>query len=365
MIKIFQKFDWSIFVPVIMLIFVGMMAILSTTWKEGRAMEFVDKQIIGALMGIALIFLLSTLNYQIFGSWAYLIYFLTNTALLFVLFFGTEIRGTRGWFDLGFFQLQPSEFAKVSLLIILAKYFSSISGKPSRFQYLVVSGVLTLIPTMLVLLQPDLGTALILIFLWLAMLLVSGIKKEYVLTLILAGVVLFWGAWSFAFAPYQKERILTFINPERDPLGSGYHMIQSKIAIGSGGIFGRGLGHGPQSQLKFLPDEHTDFIFAVVAEELGFLGAALLLALLGFLLFRILKIARGLRDEFGLVFSLGAIFLFLIQIFINIGMNLGILPVTGVPLPLVSYGGSALLVTLIILGILENMAFHARTAGKS
>jgi rod shape determining protein RodA len=187
------------------------------------------------------------------------------------------------------------------------------------------------------------------------MLLTSGIKKEYIAGLITVGFFVIWLAWSFLLAPYQKERVLSFVNPMGDPLGAGYHMIQSKIAVGSGQFFGRGLGHGTQSQLNFLPDQHTDFIFAVIAEELGFIGASLLLFLLIFLLFRIIKIAKKARNEFGLMLALGSCFLFLIQILINIGMNIGILPVAGVPLPFVSYGGSALIFSLVAIGILESI----------
>lgn len=356
MLKLLRQLDWSIFIPAMLLIFVGFMAILSTTWQEDQVMKFIDKQIIAVVLGLILFFLLASLNYQIFANWAYAFYIIVCGLLVFVLLFGKEIRGMRGWFDFGFFQFQPSEFAKIALLIILAKYFSSISGKPSRFQYVVVSGILTLIPTVLVLVQPDLGSASILVFMWLFMLFVSGIKKHHILALIVGGIFVFFIGWHFILLPYQKERILTFVNPARDPLGAGYHLIQSKIAIGSGEIFGRGLGRGPQSQLKFLPDKHTDFIFAVIAEELGFLGASMLLGLLLFLIWRIIVLARQVHDEFAMMLILGALLFFLIQIFINIGMNLGILPIIGVPLPLVSYGGSSLLAALIVIGILESVA---------
>jgi rod shape determining protein RodA len=361
MLKLFRQFDWSIFITAIVLIFVGFMAILSTTWQEGQMMKFIDKQIIAVVLGLLLLFLLASLNYKIFGNWAYSFYIIICLLLVFVLLFGREIRGTRGWFDFGFFQFQPSEFAKIALLIILAKYFSSISGKPSHFQYVIVSGILTLIPTILVLFQPDLGSALILVFMWLCMLLLSGIKKHHILALVTFGIIIFWVGWHFILITYQKERILTFVNPGRDPLGSGYHLIQSKIAIGSGEIFGRGLGRGPQSQLQFLPDKHTDFIFAVIAEELGFLGAGLLLALLLFLIWRIIVLAKQIHDEFAMMLVLGTLLFFLIQIFINIGMNLGILPVAGVPLPFVSYGGSSMIASLIVLGILQGVAVFSKT----
>ncbi len=360
MLKFFRQLDWSILIPVLVSVFLGMMAILSTTWKEEHVVRYINKQVLALVIGLVLVYFLAKFNYHVFGSWAYYLYFFSLLTLILVLIFGTEIRGTRGWFNLGIFQFQPAEFAKLALLVMLAKYFSSIAGKPSRFQYIVVSGLMTLLPVGLILLQPDLGSAIMLVALWLCMLLVSGIKREHTLILIaVAAVVLFVG-WSFALKPYQKARISSFLNPSADPLGSGYHLIQSKIAIGAGGILGRGLGRGTQSQLQFLPDEHTDFIFAVIAEELGLLGAGLVLALLGFLMWRIVRLASLIKEDFGLMLALGAAFLFSCQILINVGMNLGILPVTGVPLPFISYGGSALIMVLVIIGILENISILSR-----
>lgn len=350
-----KQFDWFLFLAALFLVGVGMAAILSTTWGNENLSVILEKQIIAALIGLILIFLLALFNYQTLANYSYVIYIGTLLVLIAVLIFGQEIRGTKGWFNLGFFQFQPAELAKVALLIILSKYFSGVSGKPSRIQYILISGLITLIPISLIMMQPDLGSSLILLSLWIFMLLTSGIKKEYVVGLVAVGFLVIWLAWSFFLASYQKERVLTFINPMSDPLGAGYHMIQSKIAVGSGQFVGRGLGHGTQSQLNFLPDQHTDFIFAVVAEELGFIGASLLLFLLAFLLFRIIKIAKKARNEFGLMLALGSCFLFLTQIIINVGMNVGMLPVAGVPLPFVSYGGSALIFSLIVIGILESI----------
>ena len=350
-----KQFDWFLFLASLFLVGVGMAAILSTTWGNENLNVIFNKQIIAAMIGIALVFLLAFFNYQTLANYSYIIYAITLLVLIAVLVFGQEIRGTKGWFNFGFFQFQPAELAKVALLIILSKYFSGISGKPSRIQYILISGIITIIPIGLIMIQPDLGSALILLSLWIFMLLTSGIKKEYVAGLVACGFFVIWLAWSFMLASYQKERILSFVNPMSDPLGAGYHMIQSKIAVGSGQFLGRGLGHGTQSQLNFLPDQHTDFIFAVVAEELGFIGACLLLFLLLFLLFRIIKIAKSARNEFGLMLALGSCILFLTQILINVGMNVGILPVAGVPLPFVSYGGSALIFSLVVIGILESI----------
>ncbi|NQU99511.1 MAG: FtsW/RodA/SpoVE family cell cycle protein, partial [Parcubacteria group bacterium] len=252
-----KQFDWFLFLASLFLVGVGMAAILSTTWGNENLTVILNKQIIAAIIGIAMIFLLALFNYQTLANYSYVIYILTLLVLVGVLIFGQEIRGTKGWFNLGFFQFQPAELAKVALLIILSKYFSGISGKPSRIQYILISGAITIIPIGLIMMQPDLGSSLILLSLWIFMLLTSGIKKEYVAGLVAIGFVVIGLAWTFLFAPYQKERILSFVNPMNDPLGSGYHMIQSKIAVGSGQFLGRGLGHGTQSQLNFLPDQHT------------------------------------------------------------------------------------------------------------
>jgi len=350
-----KQFDWFLFLAALFLIGVGMAAILSTVWGKEELMVILNKQIIAAAIGVVVIFILALINYKIFINYAYVIYAISITSLIAVLILGDNIRGTKGWFNFGFFQLQPAEFAKLALLIILAKYFSSISGKPSRIQHILVSGALTLVPVALIIMQPDLGSALVLVFLWMLMLLISGIKKKYIATLVAVGFFIVLISWSFILKPYQKERIMTFVDPMRDPLGAGYHMIQSKIAVGSGNLYGRGLGHGTQSQLNFLPDQHTDFIFAVISEELGFMGAFLLLALLCFLLFRFIKISKKARNEFGLMLALGGCFLLLIQITINIGMNIGVLPITGVPLPFVSYGGSALITCMALIGILQSV----------
>jgi rod shape determining protein RodA len=226
----------------------------------------------------------------------------------------------------------------------------------------IVSGLLALVPFTLVLMQPDLGSALVYLVMWLGLLLFSGIKRVYSLILVVSGILVSWGAWAFALKDYQKNRIISFLNPAADPLGSGYNVIQSKIAVGSGGLFGRGLGHGSQSQLRFLPEQHTDFIFAVLTEELGFLGGFLLLFLFLILFVRMIKAGKFSRDEFGIILAIGAVIIFTFQIFTNVGMNIGILPVTGIPLPLVSYGGSALLIFLMLIGLIESVFVRGRKA---
>lgn len=354
-----KQFDWFILITVVLLAFIGLVMIYSATLGEMGSK--ISKQAIALSIGLILFFILSFIDYRLLKNYAYIIYILANCLLLAVLLIGKTVRGMSGWFDLGFFQLQPSELAKFALLIILAKYFASVTGKPSRFKFIIVSGILVFISTTLVAAEPDLGTALIFIFLWLGMLLFSGIKKIYIYLLGILGTSFSGLLWVFLLKDYQKDRILSFINPAKDPLGAGYNMIQSKIAVGSGGLIGRGLGHGPQSQLNFLPEQHTDFIFAVLAEELGLVGVILLLGLFSFLFLRIIGIAFKSRDDFSLMLVVGVIIMFSFQILVNIGMNIGILPVTGVPLPFVSYGGSALITNLLIFGLLESIIIRQKS----
>lgn len=359
--ELLKHFDWPLFAAVFILAMLGLVLIYSTTTAElVRFSPEFGKQLIAFSIGLVLIFALSFLDYSVFKNFAYWLYGFLILLLTLVLIFGRQIRGTKGWFDLGFFQFQPAELGKFVLLIILAKYFASVAGKTSRMQFVVVSGVLVFIPFVLVLIQPDLGSALVYLALWLGLLFFSGLKRSHSLIIILSGLIIAWFSWTFILRAYQKGRIISFINPNADPLKTGYNLIQSKIAIGSGGIFGRGLGHGSQSQLRFLPEQHTDFIFAVLTEELGFVGGFLLLFLFFLVLARIIKIGRNSRDEFGIMAAIGAVFIFVFELFVNIGMNLGILPVVGVPLPFVSYGGSAIIISLAVVGLIESIMLRGR-----
>lgn len=364
-IKILRKIDWIACIAILLLVSLSLLLIYSTSTSTSGSLDYTNlkKQILAISIGIVLFFLLVFVDYKIFKNYAYLLYGLMILTLVSVLIFGSEIRGTKGWFNFGFFQFQPAELAKIVLLIILAKYFASISGKLSIFRHIIVSGLITLLPVALVMMQPDFGSALVLLFLWIIMLVISGIRRSYLFILGGSGTLLGWILWQFIFKNYQRERILTFINPNRDPLGSGYNIIQSKIAVGSGGLVGKGLGYGSQSQLKFLPAQQTDFIFAVLSEELGFIGGVLLLVLFFILLIRIVNISKNSRDEFGLMIGIGAVLIIIFQVIVNVGMNMGLLPVTGIPLPFVSYGGSSLISILILMGILQSI--YIRNKGLS
>jgi rod shape determining protein RodA len=279
--------------------------------------------------------------------------------LVLVHLFGTEVLGARRWIDFGVFQLQPSEVAKIIFIIILAKYFSGLSGRPS-LREVARSGVYLLLPLSLVVTQPDLGTALVFIAIWGVFLLAARVRPLHLAGLLTVSVLITPLIWR-SLKPYQQSRLLTFLDPARDPLGAGYNVTQAQIAVGSGGLWGRGLGHGTQSQLNFLPVQHTDFIFAALVEELGFVGAIGLFILYALLFSRSLRAVSRSRDLFGMYLAVGITAMLLFHIFVNVGMNLGIMPVTGIPLPLVSYGGTAVIMTFVSLGLLQSVISRARS----
>lgn len=337
---------------VVLLVTIGLMMIYSTTKIDTVKLT---KQALAFCLGFILLFGIAFLDYKVLKHNAYLIFALALGLLVLVLFLGQDIRGMRGWFSFGAFQFQPSEFAKVALILVLARYFSKRQARPRHIKDIFISGALTFGLSGSILLEPDFGSALVLIGVWLFMLLFFGVRKIHGFLLMLAFAVLGFLGWKFFLADYQKERILSFINPSFSPKDASWNIIQSKVAIGSGGLFGQGLGHGPQSQLQFLPEVHSDFIFASIAEELGFLGAILVLGLFLFLIIRIIRASRLSRDEFGLMICAGGAFLLTLQVFISVGMNTGLLPVIGIPLPLVSYGGSSLIFSLITLGLVQSV----------
>ncbi|NIP99060.1 MAG: rod shape-determining protein RodA, partial [Nitrospinaceae bacterium] len=294
-------------------------------------------------------------DYRNFSRYAYPLYFITALALLYVFFFGTVVSGARRWIQLGPLTLQVSEFAKITLILVLAKYFES--GKPLGpylLKDLFVPVLLTGLLAGLIYIQPDLGTALIVVFIFFIFVLAIELHPRTLWMLIGTMAVITPFGWFF-LKDYQKTRILTLFNPELDPLKTGYHTIQSKIAVGSGGFWGKGLMAGTQSRLNFLPEKHTDFIFSVYAEELGFIGVGVLFTLYLILILKGLNIAFRAADRFGLFMALGIVGSLSFYIIFNIGMTVGIFPVTGLPLPLLSYGGSSLITNFFALGLLLNI----------
>lgn len=351
-----QKIDWLLFFAIVILMILGISILYSLSLNTETANFLVfKKQIFFALSGLILFFLIAGINYNVWLTYGKMIFILFGLILLVVLFFGTQVKGTTGWLNIGLLRVQPVEFAKLALIIILARYFSRYATEFYLFKHIFISGLLTLIFVGLISLQPDLGSALVLLGTWLIMLFFTGIKRKHFLWLAGVFVVAAVISWLFLLKPYQQSRIMTFFDPGRDPQGEGYNVIQSMVAVGSGQWFGRGLALGPQSSLRFLPEPGTDFIFAVIAEELGLVGATLLIGLFAFVFYRLFMIMRKSPDDFGSYLVLGVAAMLVVQLFINIGMNMGMAPVTGIPLPLVSAGGSSLWAVMIALGMAQSV----------
>jgi rod shape determining protein RodA len=355
-----RKIDWVTASTMILLSALGLVVIYSTTLNEAGTFNRAQKQALSFLLGLVVFVVLSIIDYRAWRSYATVLYITTLIVLVAVLFLGTNVRGTHSWFDFGFYRFQPSEVGKFILVIVLGHFFSKHVKDRRRFGSVIRSLIYVTVPFILILLEPDLGTGLVYIGLWLGMLLASGMRLRHFVILMLIGSFILTLGWT-QLKPYQKDRILVFMNPNSSELlGAHYNVHQSQIAIGSGGLIGKGLGQGTQSQLKFLPEQQTDFIFAAAAEELGFGGSVFLLTLFAILIVRMIWIAHLARDDFGMFIAVGVASIFLVQIIVNVGMNLGVMPVTGIPLPLVSYGGSSVLSTLALLGLVESVYIHRK-----
>lgn len=342
----------------------GILSICSSTYQKegGLWQEIYKRQLVWALIGVAIFLIISALNYRCLWDWIYVLYGVAVLFLLLVSFSGAVRLGAQRWLRLAWFNFQPSEFIKPVIVIFLARYFSrkkvfDVSLPIARmgvYNGLIIPFLFIALPMGLIIEQPDLGSGIILFLVFVVMLYISGLRLRYIvvfLSIIALSTPFFW----HILRDYQKERLMVFLNPNIDPLGAGYTVIQSKIAIGSGGFLGKGWLSGTQSQLHFLPESHTDFIFATFAEEWGFCGSIVLLALYYLLIRECLAVAHRSVDYFGKLLAFGIVFMLSVQILINIAMNLSLAPVVGVPLPLLSYGGSSLIVTFISLGILASI----------
>jgi len=360
-----KKFDWLLIGSVIGICVISLLELWSIDAGSqilGQATNYFIKQSIFLAVGLAVMFFLAFIDAQIYrnsSSFLMVLYFLSLAMLVAVVLLSHKIRGTAGWFNFGDINFAPVELAKFSLIFILAKYFSHRHVEVYRVRHIVASGLYAGLPILLVLLEPDLGSALVLMAIWLGMVLLSGMKQRHLFIVLITGALVSVLAWSFVFKPYQKARILTFLNPTKDPLGYSYNLIQSKIAIGSGQILGKGLGHGSQGQLNFLPEKHTDFIFSVFAEEWGFVGVVFLFSLYSLFFWRLMKIIMSAGNNFFRLFVSGYAIMIFAQTTINAGMCLGLMPVTGIALPFMSYGGSNLLINLMMLGVIQNIATQA------
>jgi rod shape determining protein RodA len=361
----FKRIDWLLVFFILPITLAGLFTMKSFAPAEG-ASDFFGRQIIWVLLSISIFFTLSFFDFRSLKRTNILIFifFIFSGILLLLFVLGHISHGAKSWLSLGGVSIQPSDMMKLIVILILAKYFSRRHVEIRNPKHIFISGLYALIPFLLIFFQPDFGSAIIIFLIWFGMAIVSGISKKHLLFLLLGIGLIFSMLWLFAFAPYQKDRILNFLNPMTNIHGSGYNAIQSTIAVGSGQFLGKGLGFGTQSRLKFLPEYQTDFIFAAFAEEWGFIGAFLLLLLFGLVIWRILYIASRGESNFEMLYGMGIAIFFMSHILINVGMNIGILPVTGITLPFMSYGGSHLLTEFTALGILMGMRGYSRPAHR-
>jgi len=356
-LSLFRGIDLYLVFSVLILTTLGLATMYS---YEGENLYF-SRQIIWIGMAFTLMLVAVIPDYRFLrvGNTTFLLYLLFAFLLVLVLFIGEVTLGAQSRFNLGFFSLQPADPAKLILIAVLAKYFSKRHELIGDFKHIVISGLYTLVFFGLVFIQPDFGSAIILFFIWFGMILVAGIKIKHLAIVFLLGAVAFGGMWQFAFQDYQKARILTFLNPLQDIQGTGYNAYQSTIAVGSGQLWGKGIGYGTQSKLQFLPEYETDFIFAAFAEEWGLVGVTVLFALFGVVIWRLLSHAISAATNFERLFATGVAILILSHFFVHIGMNIGLLPVTGTTVPFLSYGGTHLMTEFLGIGIVMAMSRYA------
>lgn len=356
----FKELDKTLIVLVLLVLVIGLFCLYSASFNKSTELtrSFVLRQLSWIAVGLLILLPLALIiDYQRIIDMAYVFYAIGLFMLFLVLVLGHIRLGAQRWISIAGFTFQPSEFSKIIYIIMMASYLGHSRDGIRNIGGFIVPLLLTMPPFALILLQPDLGTALILVPVLFAMMFVAGAKKRHLLGLAAVGLLLSPIFWTF-LREYQKKRLLVFLNPNIDPLGAGYTIIQSKIAIGSGGIFGKGWLAGTQNQLNFLPERHTDFIFSVVGEEWGFLGAAALIGLYFLILKRGLMIIEGTTDIYGKLLGVGIVTMLGFQVFVNIAMVMGFMPVVGVPLPLMSYGGSSVWTTIIALALLLNVGMR-------
>lgn len=355
--RLLRNLDFVVIAVTVIIVAISLVIIGSATHVNTPSQDrywYVERQGIFALINIGIVFFMLHFDYKSLGKCANILYGVNLVMLLAVMFGGQSALGAQRWIQIGPITLQPSEFSKLIMIISLANLLDSKTGKLNSFKELVPVLLYVGVPFLLVLKQPDLGTSLVFLAILFGMIFVAGIGMKQLLYMGAAATVSMPVLWHF-LKDYQKKRLTVFLDPNIDPLGSGYHIIQSKIAIGSGMLFGKGLFAGTQSQLNFLPENHTDFIFAVIGEELGFIGAAVILILYFVLLYRGIKIAGLAKDNFGTLLATGITSMLTFHILVNVGMTAGIMPVTGIPLPLMSYGVSSLTTNMVSIGILLNI----------
>jgi rod shape determining protein RodA len=359
--RLYYHIDWALLVAVLALCALGVVMIFSTTSDPTRGTShlFVT-QLYAIALGLGAMLVTLTLDYRTFSDKSHLLYFALCGLLVYVMFFGTAQMGARRWIQLGVVNLQPSEFAKVGVALVLAKFFGEQRGAPGTAE-LAIAGGLTLIPVALIAKEPDLGTAVTLLPVFLAVAYLAGMRMKVLGIICLCAALAAPVAWKFALKDYQKSRISTFLDPSQDAKGAGYQQIQARITVGSGGLSGKGFQQGTQGQLRFLPVAHNDFIFSVLAEEQGFAGVLVALGLYLFVILRALEAATLAKDRLGSYLVLGVLASFTFQVIYNITMSAGLAPVKGLTLPLMSYGGSSMIATLAGFGLVLNVRMRRFT----
>jgi rod shape determining protein RodA len=358
--RLLGHFDWTLFATTMALATLGLLSVMSSSYAGAKhgIDPIVTRQLIWVGAGMVAMFAMLLFDYRALATYAYPLYAATLILLIVVAMAGHSTGGSRRWIDLGLLKFEPSELAKLAIVLVMVRY---LRGEPPkggwRLRQMIIPGLMLAVPVALVLKQPDLGTALVLMVVTVTLMVVSGLNWRTMLVFGLVGMLAAPLGWHY-LKPYQRQRLVSFIHPQADPLGAGYHIIQSEIAIGAGGAWGEGFMKGTQARLEFLPEEKTDFIFSVFAEEFGLIGSLALLALYTSLIARGVWIARRARDRFGALLAVGVVAIVFWQVVINIAMTTGMLPVVGIPLPLVSYGGSSLLTMMASIGLL--MSINAR-----
>ena len=351
------RIDWNMLGTAITIAAIGCLLVYSSTYF-GKDAPLFAKQVIWVAIGIGLMLLFTLIDYRVFFDISLILYGVGMLLLLYLVVWGRTTANVKSWIHIAGFQFQPSEFMKIFTALVLAKFFDSNDRAYLNLRTFAMICLIIGAPLALIIIQPDFGTAATFLPLIAAAMYFGGIKAKFWIVGTLIFVILMPMAWFFFLKPYQKERIMIFLNPERDPLGSGYQVTQAKIAIGSGGITGKGFKQGTQAKLEYLPARHTDFIFAVLAEEWGFVGVVVVLMLYLFLIIQALQIAKGSRDRGGTFLAIALIMFFVFHILINVSMQIGLLPTTGIPLPLISYGGSSTMMFFIAIGLILNVDYR-------
>lgn len=359
---LFKRLDPNFIFVILALNVIGLINLYSATHGPNSrdvAPLFLN-QIIWLVAGWCVFFIVTLIDYAIVSKLAWVFYVLNFGAIVMTTVFGKIALGAQRWIDFGFFRYQPSETMKLAMVILLAKILAvrTTTGKGMGFRELMLPLVALLVPFVFIVEQPDLGTAMMLVATGGTMVLFTKVRRAILMGALIIGVAGIWGAWHFVLRDYQKNRVLTFISPENDPLKTGYNSIQSKIAVGSGRFFGKGFRKGTQSQLEFLPERHTDFIYSVLSEEHGFVGSVTTMGLFCLLFVIIIRIAMNSRDKFGALLCVGVLAYVFWHMFVNMGMVIGVLPIVGVPLPLLSYGGTSMLTTMAGLGLISSVAYR-------